>query len=252
MTPFNVRCYSSTAKAMCERVGSVQVPARSGFNLTSTEAAWRPAGRAWSTKRTAPGGVWQQGSEAGGNGARLLSDVYDANPVRWNSMADRKKKENRMQMQWTWGFFAPLQESIFLSMCHDFELQLSEGRSLAPRGIRGPCQWYSSPWSCSVEVVGNHDKSQHFLNNIRRYNAALSLTSCSVDGEPRIDLNGGINVVQLHSELYHWQGPLRGKAQAFAQLLFYSTEEATVHRLERPSHSKLDPELRELHDELIK
>lgn len=104
-------------------------------------------------------------------------------------------------------------------------------------------------------LTGNHVDSEHFLNNIRKYNAALSLTSCSVGGETEVDLNDGINVVRLHGELYHWHGPLiplDGKIPAFAQLLFYSTEEATVHRLAQECHEGLKPELLEaLHDELL-
>ncbi|KAG6027693.1 hypothetical protein E4U19_001912 [Claviceps sp. Clav32 group G5] len=40
------------------------------------------------------------------------------------------------------------------------------------------------------------------------YNAALSLASCSLGHNTEVDLKSGVNVVQLHGELYHSLGPL--------------------------------------------
>ncbi|KAG5954708.1 hypothetical protein E4U57_004198 [Claviceps arundinis] len=65
----------------------------------------------------------------------------------------------------------------------------------------------SLPHSYSARRVEKHPLSQESLD-IRRYNAALSLTSCSLGHNMEVDLKSGVKVVQLHGELYRSKGPL--------------------------------------------
>ncbi|KAG5998210.1 hypothetical protein E4U52_001359 [Claviceps spartinae] len=61
--------------------------------------------------------------------------------------------------------------------------------------------------SVDRKPVEKHPLSQESLD-IRRYNAALSLTSCSLGHNMEVDLKSGVKVVQLHGELYRSKGPL--------------------------------------------
>ncbi|KAG6107267.1 hypothetical protein E4U14_004254 [Claviceps sp. LM454 group G7] len=61
--------------------------------------------------------------------------------------------------------------------------------------------------SVDRKPVEKHPLSQESLD-IRRYNAALSLTFCSLDHNMEVDLKSGVKVFQLHGELYRSKGPL--------------------------------------------
>ncbi|KAG9231345.1 hypothetical protein BJ875DRAFT_383147, partial [Amylocarpus encephaloides] len=64
-----------------------------------------------------------------------------------------------------------------------------------------------------------------FWTNIRTYNCAFAFISISYKKDTRIGFSRGVQRFQIHSELFHFQGPLRPAAHeepSFAQLFFYN------------------------------
>lgn len=93
--------------------------------------------------------------------------------------------------------------------------------------------------------TGVHEKSTHFLNNLRQYNSAFAFTSF---GAKRTNINerrGGVNMLQVHGELYHLQGPIQNEpaSATYAQLYIYDASYASAQRARNNSNNNLDAAL---------
>ena len=75
-------------------------------------------------------------------------------------------------------------------------------------------------------LLKSHNTStRQFRERLRAYNAALAFTSINCTITNRGVAQGGPNCFQIHSELYHLQGPLEPPADItprYAQLYFYN------------------------------
>ncbi|KAJ7044443.1 hypothetical protein C8F04DRAFT_942300, partial [Mycena alexandri] len=83
---------------------------------------------------------------------------------------------------------------------------------------------------------GTSNHSTHFKKNIRAYNAAFALASLGVTVDRRVQDGHGPYVFKIQGALYHHVGqllPEQGKHPVYAQLYFYSSEEANAARLRR-------------------
>jgi hypothetical protein len=83
---------------------------------------------------------------------------------------------------------------------------------------------------------GTSNHSAEFKKNIRRYNAAFALASLGVTVDKSVQDGHGPYVFKIQGGLYHNVGSLLpevGKDPVYAQLYFYSSEEANAARLRR-------------------
>ena len=83
-------------------------------------------------------------------------------------------------------------------------------------------------------MTGTDTRSKHFRGHLREYNAAFSFTSLQYTRDDRPTANSpGIQVFQIHGELYHRNGPLTpspGQLPHYAQLFLYDPTYATEVR----------------------
>ena len=94
-------------------------------------------------------------------------------------------------------------------------------------------------------LKGEHEKSAHFLEHLRQYNATFAFTSFGA-AETTSDSGRGVSLFQVHGELYHLQGPINNdteQAPCYAQLYIYDSDYASDKRSTRTSNSKLNPDL---------
>jgi hypothetical protein len=82
-------------------------------------------------------------------------------------------------------------------------------------------------------MTGKHQHSSNFMDNIRRFNSALAMTSMSakVYNPP----GRGVYTYKIHGQMYHRAGtlhPADGEAPKFAQLYIYDPLEASDRRLD--------------------
>jgi hypothetical protein len=100
---------------------------------------------------------------------------------------------------------------------------------------------------------GSDPKSQHFLENIQKYNAALAFTSLGVKVDQNVNCQPRPFVFQIHGELCHHTGsllPSAGCSAAYAQLYIVDTAEACNQRIR--CNVNLDAEvMQKLQDLLI-
>ena len=114
--------------------------------------------------------------------------------------------------------------------------------------------WRESPGLLRDLLTEQTQRDRNFRQHIRKYNSALTFTSCNYKPNARIDprVNSGPVSFQIHGKLYHLQGPLHPlphNEPAFAQLYFYDPDDANARRLNR--HSELNADLlRQLTDML--
>ncbi|KAJ7234903.1 hypothetical protein B0H12DRAFT_998756, partial [Mycena haematopus] len=83
---------------------------------------------------------------------------------------------------------------------------------------------------------GTSNHSSHFKKNIRAYNAAFALASLGVTVDNTVQDGHGPYVFKIQGALYHHVGSLEpeaGKDPVYAQLYFYSPEDAKAARLRR-------------------
>ncbi|KAJ7037314.1 hypothetical protein C8F04DRAFT_1035991, partial [Mycena alexandri] len=83
---------------------------------------------------------------------------------------------------------------------------------------------------------GTSHHSAHFKKNIRSYNAAFALASLGVTVDKSVQDGRGPYVFKIQGALYHHLGallPEPGNDPVYAQLYFYSSEEANAARLRR-------------------
>lgn len=88
-----------------------------------------------------------------------------------------------------------------------------------------------------------HGMSQNFIQNIRKYNSALSFSSM-VAGKPMFALGG--SAYTIHGQVYHYSGdllPVQGKDPQFSQLYIIDADEATEIRLKGHRQQCCDPGL---------
>ena len=103
--------------------------------------------------------------------------------------------------------------------------------------------------------------SQHFLKNIRRYNAAFALASIGVKVDQSVQDGHGPYVFKIQGQLFHHVGallPQPGRNPVYAQLYFYSTAEANRYRLNRRENAAhnhmdgLDPQVMGILDTVLR
>ena len=103
--------------------------------------------------------------------------------------------------------------------------------------------------------------SEHFLKNIRRYNAAFALASLGVKVDRSVQDGHGPYVFKIHGALYHRVGallPQPGRDPVYAQLYFYSTADANRYRLNRRENAAhghmdgLDPQVMGILDTVLR
>ncbi|KAJ6587606.1 hypothetical protein DFH09DRAFT_909703, partial [Mycena vulgaris] len=83
---------------------------------------------------------------------------------------------------------------------------------------------------------GTSNHAAHFKKNIRNYNAAFALASLGVTVDKTVLDGHGPYVFKIQGALYHKVGallPEAGKDPVYAQLYFYSSEDANAARLRR-------------------
>ena len=74
-----------------------------------------------------------------------------------------------------------------------------------------------------------------FCKEICKYNLVLAFMSVSYNKDIQVSLYSGIQCFQIHSKLFHLQGPLQPEdsyTPAFAQLFFYDPEYTTDIQLD--------------------
>jgi hypothetical protein len=104
-----------------------------------------------------------------------------------------------------------------------FEACCKKGNVVLPL-IRKP------PLYLSYLFTGDDPLCRAFRTNIRAYNCAFAFTSVKYKKDIRIDFSRGIQCFQIHSELFHFQGPLQPAPHtkpSFIQLFFYDPLFAT-------------------------
>ncbi|GFY40915.1 helitron_like_N domain-containing protein [Trichonephila inaurata madagascariensis] len=100
---------------------------------------------------------------------------------------------------------------------------------------------------------GSHDLSEHFKNNIRSYNSALSFASMGAQIVP--PAGRGAYCFRIHGQIYHRTShlhPVQAGEEKFAQLYVLDSELATCRRMERLENSECNPELLQSTDEVIR
>ena len=101
--------------------------------------------------------------------------------------------------------------------------------------------------------TGNTPQSQHFLQNIRHYNAALSMASWNAT--LREHAGRGPRVITIHGQTYHLtaaQEAPDGHPPQYAQLYILDTNEALQQRINDPHNTNLRPDIIQLlQDELL-
>ena len=104
---------------------------------------------------------------------------------------------------------------------------------------------------------GSDEKSSHFLENIRSYNAAFAFVSLGLNLQPQNDPElpaSGPRQYKIKGELWHALGsllPPEGKPPVYAQLYFVAPETALQRRLANNEHhgTGLDPVvMQSIHD----
>jgi len=95
--------------------------------------------------------------------------------------------------------------------------------------------------------TGHHERSVHFLNNIRQYNSTFAFTSFGAKSTNVHHNNSGITMFQAHGELYHLQGPIENndseQLPRNAQLYIYDPEVAARLRSTGSSNVDLNSEI---------
>ena len=101
--------------------------------------------------------------------------------------------------------------------------------------------------------TGDTPQAHHFLENIRHYNAALSMASWNA--QLREHAGRGPRVVTIHGQPYHLtsaQEAPEGQAPQYAQLYILDTNEALQQRINDPRNVNLRPDIIQLlQDELL-
>ena len=101
--------------------------------------------------------------------------------------------------------------------------------------------------------TGDTPQAHHFLENIRHYNAALSMASWNA--QVREHAGRGPRVVTIHGQPYHLtsaQEAPEGQAPQYAQLYILDTNEALQQRINDPRNVNLRPDIIQLlQDELL-
>nr|XP_043638365.1 uncharacterized protein LOC122609383 [Erigeron canadensis] len=105
--------------------------------------------------------------------------------------------------------------------------------------------------------TGNHPKSKHFLDNIRRYNTMFSFTSMGGRVDKEANKGRGPNVFRIQGENCHRLGglvPVGDSPPIFSQMYIYDTTNEVEHRLnavskDNPSSSR---KIQPLDKDLIK
>ena len=100
---------------------------------------------------------------------------------------------------------------------------------------------------------GNTAHSRHFLENIRHYNAAMSMASWNAALNEHA--GRGPRVVTIHGQAYHLtaaQEAPQGQPPQYAQLYILDTNEAMQQRINDPRNRNLRPDIMQLlQDELL-
>ncbi|KAJ7240050.1 hypothetical protein C8J57DRAFT_1085988, partial [Mycena rebaudengoi] len=106
---------------------------------------------------------------------------------------------------------------------------------------------------------GTSHYSKEFLKNIRAYNAAFALASLGVTVDKSVQGGNSPYVFKIQGALHHKVGsllPAEGQEPIYAQLYFYSPEEANAARMRRNqglnSNSGLKQEVMNILDDVLR